>query len=60
MCRIYKSRPSAFFDITDEYTAYCFDMACAYIQSKIDDGEEPDFRKNKKYSSFSDLYKDYK
>lgn len=57
---MFKKRPSTFFDIYDEYTAYCFDMACAFIQSKINEGEEPNFNRNKKYSSFSELYKQYK
>nr|DAD89376.1 MAG TPA: hypothetical protein [Podoviridae sp. ctiJY10] len=41
----------------DEYTAYCFDEACAYIMNKIDSEEEPVFRT--KYRSFSDLYSQY-
>lgn len=43
MSRIYNCQPSHILSIKDEYTAYCFDEACALIISKIDDGEEPKF-----------------
>ena len=52
----YKCRPSELMDITDAYTAYCFDEACTYIKAMIDKGIEPIFKK--KYSSFSEMYKD--
>lgn len=55
--RIYKCRPSTFFNIQDEYTAFCFDQALAYIQDKIDNGEQPIFKT--KYKSFTDLYKQF-
>lgn len=43
MSRIYNCQPSQILRIKDEYTAYCFDEACALIISRIDDGEEPKF-----------------
>lgn len=58
MSRQYRERPSSFLGITDAYTAYCFDEACAYITSRIKDGEEPNFNKGVtgNYSSASALY----
>lgn len=54
----YKVRPSTLMgDDLDEYTAYCFDEACAFIMNKLDLGEEPCF--HTKYHSFSDLYSQY-
>lgn len=44
-------------DITDPYTAYCFDEACLFIARKLEDGEEPVFEV--KYNSFADLYRQY-
>ncbi len=43
--------------IEDEYTAFCFNQAVAYIRYKIEAGEELIFE-NKK-SSFSDMYKQF-
>ncbi len=43
MSKLYDVRPSVLLDIPDSYTSYCFDVACAYITSRIKDGEEPDF-----------------
>lgn len=54
----YKVRPSTLLDITDPYTAYCFDEACAYITGRLEDGEEPQFKK--KYKSFKDIYAQYR
>lgn len=57
MSKRYACRPSTLFDITDPYTAYCFDEACAYILSEIEEGNEPDFRL--KFSSFKEMYAYY-
>lgn len=57
LANVYKVRPSTLFDIPDAYTAYCFDEACAYIVRKIEEGEEPQFKR--KYESFKDLYAQY-
>ena len=53
----YKIRPSELMGDLDEYTAYCFDEACAYIMNRIDSGEEICIRT--RYTSFSDLYSQY-
>lgn len=57
MANVYKVLPSTLIYIEDEYTAYCFNEACAYIIGKLESGEEPTF--SKKYRSFKDLYKQY-
>lgn len=44
-------------DISDPYTAFCFDEACAYIMQKLEKGEEPQFKK--KFKSFTELYAQY-
>lgn len=54
---MYRCRPSTLLDISDPYTAYCFDEACAYITSKKENGEEPVFKT--KFSSFKELYNYY-
>lgn len=56
------TRPSELLDIQDAYTAFCFDEACAFIISKIKDGEEPIIKvgdKEKTISKPSDIYKKY-
>lgn len=55
--RMYKCRPSELVGLEEPYEAFCFDEACAYIYTKIEDGEQPKF--TKKYDSFKDLYKEY-
>lgn len=50
--------------IDDEYTSFCFDEACAFIISKIQDGETPimgnkDTAQAREYTKPSDLYKKY-
>ena len=45
MSKRFKVRPSEILDIEDAYTAYCFDEACVYILSKIENGEKPNFKK---------------
>ncbi len=44
-------------DIDDAYTAYCFDEACNYIITRIEEGEEPIFKRRVK--SFKELYEQY-
>ena len=63
MSKLYDVRPSVLLDIPDAYTSYCFDEACAYITSRIKDGEEPDFSvvennniEKQHYNSLSDMY----
>ena len=53
----YKRLPSELLHISDPYTSYCFDEACAFIMSKLDAGEEMAFKTH--YTSFTDLYRSY-
>lgn len=57
------TKPSDIMGISDSYTAFCFDEACAFIVRKIKDGEKPvvtiDSRGKKVYNRPSDLYKKY-
>ena len=64
MAKLYYTRPSMIIGLVDPYTSYCFDEACAYIMSRIKDGEEPDFSvkdkgslEKKHYKSPSEMYK---
>lgn len=48
----------------DDYTAFCFDEACTYILSRIEQGEEPEFDLNeppveRHFSSYSEMLKFY-
>lgn len=43
--------------ISDDYTAYCFDEACAFISQQLKDGKEIVERTH--YNKPSDLYKKY-
>lgn len=48
--------------IKDEYTAFCFDEACAFIIRQIKDGKEPVMRIENDsvvYKRPSDLYRHY-
>nr|DAH41043.1 MAG TPA: hypothetical protein [Caudoviricetes sp.] len=50
--------PSEILFIDDAYTAFCLNQACAYIRIKIEQEEEmPVFER--KFSSFTEMYKDY-
>lgn len=53
----FNCRPSELMSIEDPYTAYCLDEAVAYIASKIEQGEEPRFKKE--FKSFRDIYRQY-
>ena len=59
-----KERPSVVLGIkNNEWLAYCFDEACAFILRQIRDGKEPIMRvenNNVVYSKPSDLYNKYK
>lgn len=57
MSKQYQIRPSSLIDIDDSYTAYCFDEACSYIISKMNNDEQPMFKKS--YKSFSEMYSQY-
>lgn len=57
MVQRYNRLPSELLGIDDPYTAYCFNEACTYILRELDDGKE--FLRNRHYTSFTELYKDY-
>lgn len=57
MSQQYHKTPSELVYIDDEYTGYCLNEACAYIQAKIDQGELPVFEQH--YTSFTELYSKY-
>ena len=54
-------RPSDLIGINDSYAAFCFDEACAYIISKMNNDEEPKVKQSeeKHISKPSDLYSKY-
>ncbi len=58
MSNLYRCRPSDLLHIEEEYAAWCLDEACLFVKMKIDEGEEPVFKK--KYTSFSNIYGDLK
>lgn len=58
MSQRYKKLPSEILHIKDEYIAYCLDECCAYIMGRLDSGEEIKIKKH--YSSFTEMYADYK
>ena len=43
MSKLYCLRPSEVIGLYDEYEAFCFDEACAYIVGKIKEGLKPNF-----------------
>ena len=60
MSKMYHVRPSQILNLEDEYTAFCFDEACANIIAHLQDGDKPiwiEDRKVKHYSTFTDLLK---
>ena len=58
MAKQYGCRPSTVLGLDDDYTAFCFDEACAYITGQLEKGEQPQFKR--KYKSFKDIYAQYK
>lgn len=60
MAETYRVRPSVLLNINDEYTAFCFDEACAYILGRLRNKEKPRFAQaqamGKNYSRPSELY----
>ena len=65
MSRLYNCLPSVIMGIKDDYTAFCFNEACAVIRVKMDEGEIPLYQTNKKkvevkkYKNFKDFYKQF-
>lgn len=56
MSEAYRCRPSDLLNVEEEYAAWCLDEACMFVRTKIDEGEEPVFKKN--YTSFTSIYDD--
>ena len=48
MSKTYHTRPSEVIRIEDEYTAYCFDEACAYFLSELSENKQPHFLEDEK------------
>ena len=46
--RRFKKLPSEILRIKDEYTSYCFDEACEYILSQLDEEKKPTFLEDRK------------
>lgn len=65
MSQIYSRLPSDLIYIKDEYTAFCFNEACALIRARLDKKEVPVFKEReskvnkttKSYKKPSDFYK---
>jgi len=55
----YKKLPSEIMYIEDEYTAFCLNEACEEISFRMKDKDSPPPTFYTKYSSFSELYKQY-
>lgn len=62
MAQMYSRLPSDILGVEDNYTAFCFNEACAYIAMRLRDGdkivEKEEKKKKKEYKSFKDFYKD--
>ncbi|EQB3101460.1 hypothetical protein ACYIU4_002823 [Clostridium botulinum] len=55
----YRQRPSEIIGLTNDYEAFCFDEACSYIISKIqdEDAPEPKFMDEEKPKNNNDIIK---
>lgn len=60
MSQMFRVRPSQVLNLEDEYTAFCFDEACANIIAHLQDGDSPvwiEDGKVKHYKTFTELLK---
>ena len=62
MSKMYGCLPSEIIGIEDGYTSFCFNEACCYIMTKLQNEEKPHYieqeqTQTKHYSSFKDFYK---
>ena len=64
MSKKYKARPSDLIGLCDDYQRFCFDEACIYLMTALDEGKQLKFdaeiTENKlqtHYSSVSEYYK---
>lgn len=58
---MYHVKPSEVLNISDGYTAFCFDEACAVIMARMQNDEEPIFMEDEKpkhYRTFTEMMKD--
>ena len=55
--KMFNKTPAEIMFIEDEYLAFCFNQAVAYIRFRIEQGDELCFENKKK--SFSDMYSKY-
>lgn len=56
MAKMWQKLPSEIIGISDddEYTAFCFNEACSYIMTQMEDDKKPIFKV--KVKSFRDIY----
>lgn len=63
--KMYHCLPSSVMKIDDEYTAFCFNEACCYIELRIEKGDKPHYIEYEKeieqieFTNFKDFYKQY-
>ena len=62
MSKLYNCLPSDIIGIEDNYTAFCFNEACAEIILRLQNEEKPIYREQEEqeeYSNFTDFYKNF-
>ena len=63
MSKLYNCLPSYIIGIEDNYTAFCFNEACAEIILRLQNEEKPIYREQEEeqeeYSNFTDFYKNF-
>lgn len=57
IARHYKLRPSQIINIDNDYEAFCFDEACAFIINEINSEKEPRFENEEKTNNNDDIIK---
>lgn len=64
MSKLYNCLPSDIMGIDDNYTAFCFNEACAEIMLRLQNEEKPIYREQREeeqegYSNFTEFYKKF-
>lgn len=65
MSKLYNCLPSDIIGIEDNYTAFCFNEACAEIMLRLQNEEKPIYREQREeeqqeeYSNFTEFYKKF-
>ncbi len=63
MSKLYNCLPSDIIGVEDNYTAFCFNEACAEIILRLQNEEKPIYREQEEeqeeYSNFTDFYKNF-